>query len=49
MGDSHNHRQMATDFASDRLQWETIKERVIRSGTVEKLVVSCKSSKFLAF
>ncbi|VDD93518.1 unnamed protein product [Enterobius vermicularis] len=38
MGDSHNHRQMATDFASDRLQWETIKERVIRSGTVEKLV-----------
>lgn len=29
---------MGPELASDHLQWETIRERVIRAGTVEKLV-----------
>lgn len=38
LSDSRSHRQTGPDVSSDRLQWETIKERVIRCGTVEKLV-----------
>uniref|UniRef100_A0A0N5B0D4 Ral guanine nucleotide dissociation stimulator-like 1 n=1 Tax=Syphacia muris TaxID=451379 RepID=A0A0N5B0D4_9BILA len=33
-----NSQVVAADASTDRLQWETIKERVIRSGTVQKLV-----------
>uniref|UniRef100_A0AC34QPQ6 Uncharacterized protein n=1 Tax=Panagrolaimus sp. JU765 TaxID=591449 RepID=A0AC34QPQ6_9BILA len=35
--DPDNHH-LAADFGSDHLQWETIRERIIKAGTMEKLV-----------
>ncbi|VDM36538.1 unnamed protein product [Toxocara canis] len=36
--DTDEQQLMAPELAEDHLQWETIRERVIRAGSVEKLV-----------
>ncbi|VDK42437.1 unnamed protein product [Anisakis simplex] len=38
--DDQQHSLMAPEVSEDHLQWETIRERVIRCGTIERLVES---------
>lgn len=33
------HHHLAAEFGADHLQWETLRERVIKAGSVQKLVV----------